>query len=166
MRISIFVLCLLSLSPQFSESVCPHCGDWDDDCYELCLFEYSESKEIPCALIRVCQRQPQHVKCQNVPNMVPDRCQLPPKPHDPPYPQPPKPHGPAPPHPNSPTNECKCLNKTLEGPGGLPIGHCLTKDPENDKLFCYVDANNGCSDTKQSRRLPNLFYSYEACENE
>merc|ERR1712203_115296 len=116
------------------------------------------AKEVPCALIRVCQRQPQHVKCKNVPKEMPDRCRHPQPPN--PRPQPPKPH------PQPPTNGCKCLNKELEGPGGLPIGNCLTRDPANGKFYCYVEANNGCSDSKPSRRLHNLIYSYEACRNQ
>ena len=54
----------------------------------------------------------------------------------------------------------------MKGPGNLPVGHCLTRDPANDKFYCYVDRNNGCRDSKPSRRLPDLFYSYQACVNQ
>jgi len=73
---------------------------------------------------------------------------------------------PPPPPPPPPPGECECLPKELEGPGNLQIGNCLTRDPANDKHYCYVDRNNGCSDSKASRRLPDLIYSYEACVNQ
>merc|ERR1712038_68405 len=73
---------------------------------------------------------------------------------------------PKPAPPPSRRGECKCLPKELEGPGNLPIGNCLTRDPANDKHYCYVDRNNGCRDSKPSRRLPDLIYSYDACVNQ
>jgi len=73
---------------------------------------------------------------------------------------------PPPPPPPRPSGECECLPKELEGPGNLQIGNCLTRDPANNKHYCYVDRNNGCSDSKASRRLPDLIYSYEACVNQ
>jgi hypothetical protein len=63
---------------------------------------------------------------------------------------------------------CKCCSKELEGDSnlGLPVGHCLTKDPSNNKFFCYVDSLNSCPDAKSSRRYHNLYYSYQACWNQ
>jgi len=54
----------------------------------------------------------------------------------------------------------------LDGPGGLPVGNCLAKDPSNKEYFCYISPTSGCGDKKPSTRLPNLYLSYKACECE
>jgi len=63
-------------------------------------------------------------------------------------------------------NNCKCTTKELDGPGGLPVGNCLAKDPSNKEYFCYISPTSGCGDKKPSTRLPNLYLSYKACECE
>jgi len=122
--------------------------------------------KMPCARIRVCMKPGISKKpiCKDAPKILPARCKGPTLPPPPP-PCPPKRNptcGNDPPITHNP--RCKCLSKELDGPG-LPIGHCLTKDPANGKFFCYVDANS-CGDTKPSRRFHNLYYSYQACWNQ
>jgi len=108
-----------------------------------------------CGLVEACKKMriinPNIAKCKGVPTTCGSS-------------RPPPPSPPSPPPPRR--GECKCLPKELEGPGNLQIGNCLTRDPANDKHYCYVDRNNGCSDSKASRRLPDLIYSYEACVNQ
>ena len=133
---------------------CGHCADNDVSCWTICLSPPATSS-VPCGKIQACinllAADPSHVACKDVPKTC---GASPPKP-SPPNPRPPI-HRP---------NECKCLSKELDG-AGLPTGHCLTRDPANNKYYCYVEKNNGCSDSKPSRRLPNLIYSYQACFNQ
>ena len=63
-------------------------------------------------------------------------------------------------------NPCRCSGKTITGPLNLPIGRCLTKDPANNKFFCYINADSSCSDKALSGRKPNLHFSYQACDND
>jgi len=111
-------------------------------------------KPAACGLVEACKQMrkinPGIAKCKGVPTTCGS---------SPPPPPPPPP-------PPTTTGECECLPKELEGPGNLQIGNCLTRDPANNKHYCYVDRNNGCSDSKASRRLPDLIYSYEACVNQ
>jgi len=171
------------------------CADNDSNCWQLCLsdasFAVACGKIKACNKIR--EKDPNNANCKDVPKTCGGTAPPPPppppsSPHscgkiqacnkirvaDPgnakckgvpktcgssPPPPPPKPLPPS-------SGECKCLPKELEGPGGLSIGHCLTRDPTNDKHYCYVDRNNGCRDSKPSRRLPDLLYSYQACVNQ
>merc|ERR1711988_498231 len=126
------------------------CTSNDSDCWELCLSSPSFAKA--CGKINACNKirkmDPNNPNCKGVPTTCGS-------------------------DPSPPTNrtdtqsgECKCLPKELKGPGNLPVGHCLTRDPANDKFYCYVNRNNGCRDSKPSRRLPDLIYSYQACVNQ
>jgi len=118
-------------------------------------------KGMSCGLIRTCLKPGFSKKpiCKNAPKKLPARCDDPPPP--PPPCNPKKTCNP----PVGPVNSnCKCLSKELDF-AGLPTGHCLTKDPANDKFYCYVNANS-CGDTKPSKRFHNLYYSYQACWNQ
>ena len=162
--------------PQLPEE-CSHCGEHDVTCWENCLFEtgadtnyYDEfsnyefevlidepalASGMSCGLIRTCLKTKFGNKphCKNAPKKLPARC------------------GPVVTGVNpvvtgvNPDPNCKCCNRELDGPGGLPIGHCLTKDPTNNEFYCYVDANT-CLDSKPSKRFHNLHYSYQACWNQ
>jgi len=149
------------------------CDSNDTDCWQLCLSTPSFD-EAACGKVKACkilrQKNPNIPTCKGVPTKcggTPPKAPKPmPKPLPKPMPKPmPKPV-PKPAPPPSRRGECKCLPKELEGPGNLPIGNCLTRDPANDKHYCYVDRNNGCRDSKPSRRLPDLIYSYDACVNQ
>jgi len=126
--------------------------------------QLAESKSkiaMSCGKIRTCLKPAFSNKpiCRNAPQKLPPRCSP-----APPPPPPCKCKGGCT-KPETPVNKgCKCLSKELDG-AGLPIGHCLTKDPANDKFFCYVNAKS-CADTKQSKRFHNLHYSYQACWNQ
>lgn len=61
-------------------------------------------------------------------------------------------------------NPCKCSGKTLPGPKGLPVGECYTRNPKNNRFFCYVDSNTPCTDKEASKRHSNTFASYLACD--
>ena len=135
------------------------CDSNDTDCWQLCLSTPSFD-EAACGKVKACkilrQKNPNIPTCKGVPT----KCGgTPPKPVSKPVSKPVTKPAPR-------RGECKCLLKELEGPGNLPIGNCLTRDPANDKHYCYVDKNNGCRDSKPSRRLPDLIYSYDACVNQ
>jgi len=123
------------------------CADNDSNCWQLCLSDASFA--VACGKIKACnkirERDPNNANCKDVPTTCEDEGGE---------------------GGGGGGGECKCLPKELEGPGGLAIGHCLTRDPANDKHYCYVDKNNGCRDSKPSRRLPDLIYSYQACVNQ
>jgi len=118
--------------------------------------------DMSCGRIRACMKPAFRKKpiCKNAPKKLPARC------GDPITTPPscnPKKQSCKPPIP--PINSgCKCLSKELDF-AGLPTGHCLTKDPANDKFYCYVNADS-CGDTKPSKRFHNLYYSYQACWNQ
>jgi len=123
-------------------------------------FPQSAENKMPCGRIRTCLKPKFSKKaiCKDCPNELPPRC----KDSTPPPPPPCNSDCDGPVTPLD--KECKCLSKELDG-ADLPIGHCLTKDPANDKFYCYVNANS-CGDTKQSKRFHNLHYSYQACWNQ
>ena len=128
-------------------------------------FAENAKSQMPCGRIRVCMKPAFRKKpmCKNAPTTLPDRCKSPPPP-PPPCPKKPR-NPPCDGKPVGPVNSnCKCLSKELDF-AGLPTGHCLTKDPANDKFYCYVNANS-CGDTKPSKRFHNLYYSYQACWNQ
>jgi len=124
------------------------------------LAESKSKKAMSCGKIRTCLKPAFSNKpiCRNAPQKLPPRCSS-----APPPPPPCKRKGGCIETPDTNIG-CKCLSKELDG-AGLPIGHCLTKDPANDKFYCYVNANS-CGDTKQSKRFHNLHYSYQACWNQ
>merc|ERR1712183_170404 len=133
-------------------------------------FAENAKSQMSCGRIRTCMKPAfrRNPICKNAPRTLPDRCN---KPICKPPPPPPcfkKPHNrPCNPKrkPVGPVNSnCKCLSKELDF-AGLPTGHCLTKDPANDKFYCYVNAGS-CGDTKPSKRFHNLYYSYQACWNQ
>merc|ERR1712038_1591589 len=129
-------------------------------------FAENAKSQIPCGRIRVCMKPGFKKKpiCKNTPSTLPDRCRSNPPPPPPPCPKKPR-NPPCGGRPGGGVNSnCKCLSKELDF-AGLPTGHCLTKDPANDKFYCYVNANS-CGDTKQSKRFHNLHYSYQACWNQ
>ena len=80
-------LCLLYLCISYSQplsSTC-NCGSSDDVCWDFCLYttpndpmiqfdDFPESNAIPCGLIRICPKYPQHHKCKGVPKTIPGRC--------------------------------------------------------------------------------------------
>jgi len=141
--------------------------------YSYSFPQLAENKsKMPCGKIRMCLKPKFSKKpiCKAAPKELPPRCTDPKNGVVPPPPPPCNPkkpssrcHSPTPP-PGNFNFGCKCLSKELDG-AGLPIGHCLTKDPANDKFYCYVNANS-CGDTKQSKRFHNLHYSYQACWNQ
>jgi len=137
--------------------------------YSYSFPQLAEGKsKMPCGKIRLCLKPKFSKKpiCKAAPKELPPRCTDPISVPPPPPPcSPKKPSSRCPPPPPTRVDpECKCLSKELDG-AGLPIGHCLTKDPANDKFYCYVNANS-CGDTKQSKRFHNLHYSYQACWNQ
>jgi len=137
--------------------------------YSYSFPQLAEGKsKMPCGKIRLCLKPKFSKKpiCKAAPKELPPRCTDPisvPPPPPPCSPKKPSSRCP-PPDPKTYNPGCKCLSKELDG-AGLPIGHCLTKDPANDKFYCYVNANS-CGDTKQSKRFHNLHYSYQACWNQ
>ena len=137
--------------------------------YSYSFPQLAEGKsKMPCGKIRMCLKPKFSKKpiCKAAPKELPPRCTDPisvPPPPPPCSPKKPSSRCP-PPDPKTYNSGCKCLSKELDG-AGLPIGHCLTKDPANDKFYCYVNANS-CGDTKQSKRFHNLHYSYQACWNQ
>jgi len=165
------------------------CTSNDSNCWELCLSSPSFAKA--CGKINACNKirkmDPNNPNCKGVPTKCGETVPETPKPvgcgkvkacqklrkQNPNHPSCKGVPTTCGSDPSPPTNrtgtqsgECKCLPKELKGPGNLPVGHCLTRDPANDKFYCYVDRNNGCQDSKPSRRLPDLIYSYQACVNQ
>jgi len=165
------------------------CTSNDSNCWELCLSSPSFAKA--CGKINACNKirkmDPNNPNCKGVPTKCGETVPETPKPvgcgkvkacqklrkQNPNHPTCKGVPTTCDSDPSPPTNrtgtqsgECKCLPKELKGPGNLPVGHCLTRDPANDKFYCYVDRNNGCRDSKPSRRLPDLIYSYQACVNQ
>merc|ERR1711974_281571 len=131
-------------------------------------FAENAKSQMPCGRIRACMKPASRKNpiCKNAPRTLPDRCNSPTCKPPPPLPCSKKPRNPpCDGKPVGPVNSnCKCLSKELDF-AGLPTGHCLTKDPTNDKFYCYVNANS-CGDTKPSKRFHNLHYSYQACWNQ
>ena len=68
-------LCLLYLCISNSQSLSSietcNCESWDEVCWDNCL---SESRPFPCALIKTCQKHPEHALCKDVPTTIPSRC--------------------------------------------------------------------------------------------
>merc|ERR1712062_40085 len=63
-----------------------------------------------------------------------------------------------------PENNCECNGLLiLDGLRNTHVGECLKKDATL-QFFCYVDANSGCHDKRESSRSIGSFYSYKACE--
>jgi len=158
--------------PQLPEE-CSHCAEDDVTCWENCLIETSADTNyyellienepalasgMSCGLIHTCliPKFGNKPHCKNAPKKLPASCGPPPPP---PTSPPPVAIG------VNPDPNCQCCSRELDGPGSLPIGHCLTKDPTNNKFYCYVDAHT-CSDSKPSKRFHNLHYSYQACWNQ
>merc|ERR1719242_2824101 len=103
------------------------------------LAEIKSKKAMSCGKIRTCLKPACFTKniCKNAPQKLPPRCSKPP-------PTPPAcspknlRKGRCPTPPVTPVDKgCKCLSKELDG-AGLPIGHCLTKDPANDKFIAML----------------------------
>ena len=61
-------------SNAFSNFETCNCEDWDDACFDNCLRETGRNAELPCGLIRICQRYPTHHMCTNSPRTIPPRC--------------------------------------------------------------------------------------------
>ena len=57
---------------------------------------------------------------------------------------------------------CQCNSLTLyDGNSRQQIGQCLTIF--NNRFWCYVNPNSGCTDAQPSSRARGLFLSFNAC---
>jgi len=62
---------------------------------------------------------------------------------------------------------CNCVGEKVQGMGGADCKSVYGIYAEDSRPWCYVDLENGCSDSKKSKNAPDKFaWSYQACETE